>query len=448
MVVGMEKDIFNLIESNNFNEIKKILSNLNDFDVAEIINNIDDINLVKVFRLLNKDQAASVFSYLDIDLQQLLISKLTDSEQVNIIKNLYSDDAADLLDELPSNIVKKILNNVDNQTRNDINSLLNYPDNSAGSIMTVELIDLKSDITVDEALNYIRNIAKESESIDTSYIISKDRVLLGKVSLKDIILSEPNKKIKDIMDENVISVNTHTDQEEVANIMQDYDLTSLPVTDSENRLVGIITVDDIIDILEEETTEDIEKMAAIVPTEKPYLKLSTFEIYKSRIPWLLLLMISATFTGSIIKHYEDSLATYVILTSFIPMLMNTGGNAGGQSSVTIIRGLSLEEIEFKDIFKIIFKEGKVSILCGITLAIVNFIKLILLDKIDIMVSLVVSLTLVCTVILAEIIGCILPLLAKKIKLDPAVMASPFITTIVDAISLITYFKIASMLLGI
>jgi len=448
MVVGMEKDIFNLIESNNFNEIKKILSNLNDFDVAEIINNIDDINLVKVFRLLNKDQAASVFSYLDIDLQQLLISKLTDSEQVNIIKNLYSDDAADLLDELPSNIVKKILNNVDNQTRNDINSLLNYPDNSAGSIMTVELIDLKSDITVDEALNYIRNIAKESESIDTSYIISKDRVLLGKVSLKDIILSEPNKKIKDIMVENVISVYTYTDQEEVANIMQDYDLTSLPVTDSENRLVGIITVDDIIDILEEETTEDIEKMAAIVPTEKPYLKLSTFEIYKSRIPWLLLLMISATFTGSIIKHYEDSLATYVILTSFIPMLMNTGGNAGGQSSVTIIRGLSLEEIEFKDIFKIIFKEGKVSILCGITLAIVNFIKLILLDKIDIMVSLVVSLTLVCTVILAEIIGCILPLLAKKIKLDPAVMASPFITTLVDAISLITYFKIASMLLGI
>lgn len=444
----MLETILKLLNENNFNQIKNILSDMNDFDIAEILNDIDEINLLKIFRLLNKDQAANVFSYLDIDLQQLLISKLTDVEQVNIVNNLYSDDAADLLDELPSNIVKKILNNVDKQTRNDINSLLKYPENSAGSIMTVELIDLKNDITVSEALKRIRKIAHESESIETSYVITNDRILLGSVNLKDIILNEPNKKIKNIMDDNIISVNTHTDQEEVASIMQDYDLTSIPVTDSENRLVGIITVDDIIDILEEETTEDIEKMAAIVPTEKPYLKLTTLEIYKSRIPWLLLLMISATFTGKIIQHYEDSLATYVILTSFIPMLMNTGGNAGGQSSVTIIRGLSLDEIEFKDIFKIIFKEGKVSILSGVTLAVVNFLKLILLDKISIIVSLVVSLTLIVTVILAEIIGCILPMLAKKIKLDPAVMASPFITTIVDAVSLITYFKIASLLLGI
>ena len=444
----MNEKILKLLNENNYTEIKNTLIELNDVDIADILNEFKEDYLIKIFRLLNKDKAANVFSYLDIDLQQKLISKLTDKEQVSIVKNLYSDDAVHLLDELPSNVVKKILNNVDKQTRNDINSLLNYPENSAGSIMTVELIDLKADSTVSEALKRIRKIANEQESIETSYVISNDRILLGSVSLKDIILNQPNKKIKNIMDDNVISVNTHTDQEEVANIMQDYDLTSIPVTDSENRLIGIITIDDIIDILEEETTEDIEKMAAIVPTEKPYLKLSILDIYKSRIPWLLLLMISATFTGKIIQHYEESLATYVILTSFIPMLMNTGGNAGGQSSVTIIRGLSLDEIEFKDTFKIIFKEGKVSILIGITLAIVNFLKLILLDKINLLVSLVVSLTIIVTIILAEIIGCVLPILAKKLKLDPAVMASPFITTIVDAVSLITYFKIATMLLGI
>lgn len=444
----MNEKILKLLNENNYTEIKNTLIELNDVDIADILNEFKEDYLIKIFRLLNKDKAANVFSYLDIDLQQKLISKLTDKEQVSIVKNLYSDDAVDLLDELPSNVVKKILNNVDKQTRNDINSLLNYPENSAGSIMTVELIDLKADSTVSEALKRIRKIANEQESIETSYVISNDRILLGSVNLKDIILNQPNKKIKNIMDDNVISVNTHTDQEEVANIMQDYDLTSIPVTDSENRLIGIITIDDIIDILEEETTEDIEKMAAIVPTEKPYLKLSILDIYKSRIPWLLLLMISATFTGKIIQHYEESLATYVILTSFIPMLMNTGGNAGGQSSVTIIRGLSLDEIEFKDTFKIIFKEGKVSILIGITLAIVNFLKLILLDKINLLVSLVVSLTIIVTIILAEIIGCVLPILAKKLKLDPAVMASPFITTIVDAVSLITYFKIATMLLGI
>ena len=444
----MKEKILELLNENNYAEIKKILIELNDVDIADILNEFEEEHLLKIFRLLNKDKATNVFSYLDIDLQQKLISKLTDKEQVSIIKNLYADDAVDLLDELPSNVVKKILNNVDKQTRKDINSLLNYPENSAGSSMTVELIDLKADSTISEALKRIRKIASIQESIETSYVISNDRILLGSVNLKDIILNQPNKKIKNIMDDNVISVNTHTDQEEVANIMQDYDLTSIPVTDSENRLVGIFTIDDIIDILEEETTEDIEKMAAIVPTEKPYLKLSILDIYKSRIPWLLLLMISATFTGKIIQHYEESLATYVILTSFIPMLMNTGGNAGGQSSVTIIRGLSLEEIEFKDTLKIIFKEAKVSILIGITLALVNFLKLILLDKINLLVSLVVSLTIIVTIILAEIIGCVLPILAKKLKLDPAVMASPFITTIVDAVSLITYFKIATMLLGI
>ena len=444
----MEEKIINLIDKKNLTELKELLDNLNDYDIANIINEINDNYRLLIFRLLPKDIAANVFSYIDIDLQQDIIFKLTKKEQIDIIENLYTDDAVDLLDELPSNMVKKILSNVGKQTRSDINKLLNYPDNSAGSIMTTELIDLKENITVHEALKKIRKKIDDLEIIETSYVISSDRILKGYVSLKKIISSTPNRKIKNIMEDNVISVNTLTDQEEVASIMKDYDLNSIPVTDSEHRLVGIITVDDIIDIIDEETTEDIEKMAAIVPTDKPYLKLSTFDIYKSRIPWLLLLMISATFTGKIIQHYESSLAKYVILTSFIPMLMDTGGNAGGQSSVTIIRGLSLNEIEFKDIFKVIFKEFKVSILVGITLAITNFIKLILIDRVTVAVALVVCITLVITLILAKIIGCSLPILAKKCKFDPAVMASPFITTIVDAISLFAYFKVATILLGI
>ena len=444
----MEEKIINLIDKKNLTELKELLDNLNDYDIANIINEINDNYRLLIFRLLPKDIAANVFSYIDIDLQQDIIFKLTKKEQIDIIENLYTDDAVDLLDELPSNMVKKILSNVGKQTRSDINKLLNYPDNSAGSIMKTELIDLKENITVHEALKKIRKKIDELEIIETSYVISSDRILKGYVSLKKIISSTPNRKIKNIMEDNVISVNTLTDQEEVASIMKDYDLNSVPVTDSEHRLVGIITVDDIIDIIDEETTEDIEKMAAIVPTDKPYLKLSTFDIYKSRIPWLLLLMISATFTGKIIQHYESSLAKYVILTSFIPMLMDTGGNAGGQSSVTIIRGLSLNEIEFKDIFKVIFKEFKVSILVGITLAITNFIKLILIDRVTVAVALVVCITLVITLILAKIIGCSLPILAKKCKFDPAVMASPFITTIVDAISLFAYFKVATIILGI
>lgn len=441
-------EIIELIKNDNFDKVKNILNDFNEYDIANIINSIDEEDILKVFRLLNKDKKANVFSYIDIDVQQAIIRQLTSHEQTNIIENLYTDDAVDLIDELPSNLVKKILSNVDKQTRNDINKLLKYPDNSAGSIMTVELIDLKEDITVHEALNKIRHVAESMESIETSFVITKDRILVGSIKLKDLILASPNKKVKNIMEDKVISVNTLMDQEEVANIMQDYDLTSIPVVDSENRLVGIVTVDDIIDILEEETTEDIEKMAAIVPTEKPYLKLSIWDIYKSRIPWLLLLMISATFTGKIIQHYEESLATYVILTSFIPMLMDTGGNAGGQASVTVIRGLSLNEIEFKDIFKVIFKEFRVSILVGITLAIANFIKLLLIDKVSVLIAGVVCLTLIITLMLAKIIGCSLPILAKKIGFDPAVMASPFITTIVDAISLFAYFKIATLLLGI
>lgn len=444
----MLDNIKELLENNKFQNIKEILNNTNDVDVAELINDIDSDYRLKIFRLLNKDSSANVFSYLDIDIQQELINSLSDNETMNIINNLYTDDAVDLLDELPSNVVKKILSKVDKQTRNDINRLLNYEDNSAGSIMTTEYIEFKENITVSEALKQIRKKQDELVSIDTSFVISNSRLLIGYITLKDLIFSSPNKKIKNIMNTNVISVTTNQDQERVANIMQDYDLTSIPVTDKENRLVGIITVDDVIDILEEEATEDIEKMAAIVPTEKPYLKLSILDIYKSRIPWLLLLMISATFTGKIIEHYEASLKAYVILTAFIPMLMDTGGNAGGQASVTIIRGLSLNEIDFKDILKVIFKEFRVSLLIGLTLAVANFIKLILIDRVTIVIALVICLTLIITLILAKIIGCSLPIIAKKIGFDPAVMASPFITTIVDAVSLITYFKIATLLLGI
>ena len=444
----MLDNIIELLNNNKFQDIKDILNNTNDVDVAELINDIEKDYRLKIFRLLNKDSSANVFSYLDIDIQQELISSLTDNETMNIINNLYTDDAVDLLDELPSNVVKKILNKVDKQTRNDINRLLNYEENSAGSIMTTEYIEFKENITVSEALKQIRKKQDDLVSVDTSFVISNSRLLIGYITLKDLIFSSPNKKIKNIMNTNVISVITNTDQEQVANIMQDYDLTSIPVTDKDNRLVGIITIDDVIDILEEEATEDIEKMAAIVPTEKPYLKLSIFDIYKSRIPWLLLLMISATFTGKIIEHYEASLKAYVILTAFIPMLMDTGGNAGGQASVTIIRGLSLNEIDFKDILKVIFKEFRVSLLIGLTLAIANFIKLILIDQVTIIIAMVICITLIITLILAKIIGCSLPIIAKKIGFDPAVMASPFITTIVDAVSLITYFKIATLLLGI
>ena len=444
----MLNNVIELFNNNRFQDIKIIINNSNEVDVAELINNIDQDYRLKIFRLLNKDSSANVFSYLDIDIQQELINSFTDNETMNIINNLYTDDAVDLLDELPSNIVKKILSKVDKQTRNDINRLLNYEENSAGSIMTTEYIEFKENITVSEALKQLRKKQEDLVSIYTGFVISNSRLLIGTITLKDLIFSTPNKKVKNIMNKNFISVTTNTDQEKVANIMQDYDLTNIPVTDKDNRLVGIITIDDVIDILEEETTEDIEKMAAIVPTEKPYLKLSILDIYKSRIPWLLLLMISATFTGKIIEHYEASLKAYVILTAFIPMLMDTGGNAGGQASVTIIRGLSLNEINFKDIFKVIFKEFRVSLLIGLTLAIANFIKLILVDQVTVTVSLVICITLVITLILAKIIGCSLPILAKKIGFDPAVMASPFITTLVDAVSLITYFKVASLILGI
>lgn len=444
----MLKNIENLIEEKKYAEIKQILNKMNDYDIAEIFEDLPTTEQLKIFRLLQKDIAADVFSYMETDTQSKLITLLSEKEAVDIINDMASDDAADLMDEIPANVVSRLLNKVDPEARRDINGLLNYPDDSAGSIMTTEYMDLKEENTIEDAIKKIKREYDDKETIDICFVTDKSRKLIGTVKLKDLVLNDEDKLIKEIMDDDIMSVNTLMDQEKVAQIIQDYDLTSIPVVDSENKLVGIITIDDVIDIIEEEATEDIEKMAAITPTEKPYLKLNILDLYKSRIPWLLLLMISATFTGKIIQHYEAALASYVVLTSFIPMLMDTGGNAGGQSSVTIIRGLSLNDIEYKDTLKVIWKEIRVAVLAGLTLAVANFAKLLLIDKVTASVALVVCLTLIVTVIIAKIIGCSLPILAKKIGFDPAVMASPFITTIVDAISLIVYFQIATHLLGL
>lgn len=444
----MLKNIENLIEEKKYAEIKQILNKMNDYDIAEIFEDLPTTEQLKIFRLLQKDIAADVFSYMETDTQSKLITLLSEKEAVDIINDMASDDAADLMDEIPANVVSRLLNKVDPEARRDINGLLNYPDDSAGSIMTTEYMDLKEENTIEDAIKKIKREYDDKETIDICFVTDKSRKLIGTVKLKDLVLNDEDKLIKEIMDDDIMSVNTLMDQEKVAQIIQDYDLTSIPVVDSENKLVGIITIDDVIDIIEEEATEDIEKMAAITPTEKPYLKLNVLDLYKSRIPWLLLLMISATFTGKIIQHYEAALASYVVLTSFIPMLMDTGGNAGGQSSVTIIRGLSLNDIEYKDTLKVIWKEIRVAVLAGLTLAVANFVKLLLIDKVTASVALVVCITLIVTVIIAKIIGCSLPILAKKIGFDPAVMASPFITTIVDAISLIVYFQIATHILGL
>ncbi len=444
----MIEDIEKLIEEKNYSQIKKVLNEMNEYDISEILEELPQKELVKIFRLLNKDIAADVFSYMDTDKEAMIIASLTEKEAVDIINDMAADDATDLMDEIPANVVHRLLKKVDPETRRDINQLLKYPDNSAGSIMTVEFVDFKEDLTIRDAIKKIRQDYDEKETINICYVIDNKRKLIGKVTLKDLVVNNEEKLIRDIMDDDIHPVNTLMDQEEVAKIIQDYDITAVPVVDSENKLVGIITIDDVVDIIEEEATEDIEKMAAITPTEKSYLKLSVFDIWKSRIPWLLLLMISATFTGKIIQHYETALAACVILTSFIPMLMDSGGNAGGQASVTVIRGLSLNDIEFSDIFKVIWKEFRASILIGITLAIANFAKLMLIDRVSISVALVVCCTLVLVVIIAKFIGCTLPIFAKKLGFDPAVMASPFITTIVDAISLFVFFQIAVHLLQI
>ncbi len=437
-----------LLETKQYTTLRQKIAEMNGADIAAVMEELDQGDMLKILRILPKNLAADVFSYMEVESQQFIITSLSEKDAAGIINNLMADDAADLLEEMPANVVKKLLANANPETRRDINDLLQYPEDSAGSIMTVEYVDLKENMTVEEAIARIRKIGMDSETINICYVLDAKRKLVGTVALRYLLISPGDAVISDIMHENVIYINTLMDQEEVARQFQKYDFTAMPVVDNEKRLVGIITVDDIVDILQEEATEDMEKMAAIVPSDKPYMKTSVIETWKKRMPWLLLLMISAAFTGSILTTFEDALMAYGVLIAYIPMLMDTGGNAGGQASVTIIRGLSLNEIEFGDALRVVWKEMRVAFLCGTTLAAANFVKLLLFDRVGLMVALVVCLTLIASVMIAKVVGCMLPMLARRIGFDPAVMASPFITTIVDVLSLLVYFQIAMRVLHI
>lgn len=445
-----------LLEEKKFRTLRDILTTMNSADLAALFEELQDEKITFLFRMLPKELAAETFVEMDEDTQEMLIHSFSDSELKEIVDELYVDDAVDIIEEMPANVVKRIIRQADPETRKEINELLKYPEDSAGSIMTTEFVTLRPKMTAEEAIKRIRRTGIDKETIYTCYVADdKTGKLAGIISIRTLLIAEDDEVVEDLMETNVISVNTLDDQEDVAHLFNKYNFLALPVVDTENRLVGIVTVDDAIDVMEEETTEDMQKMAAITPTDKPYLKVGVIETWKSRIPWLLVLMISATFTGMIITFYEGALATSVVLSAFIPMLMDTGGNSGSQASVTVIRSLSLSEIGFKDVPKIIFKESRVALLCGAVLAVANFAKMMLIDNmlmsnpaVTVPVAMVVCLTLVVTVFVAKIIGCTLPLLAKKIGFDPAVMASPFITTLVDAISLFVYFQIATHLLGL
>jgi magnesium transporter len=445
--LGVE-EIRELLNKGQYTQLRHLMQELNDADVADYLEDMDEDEVIKFFRILPKDMAADVFACLEIDQQQSIITSLSDKDAGRILDNMMSDDAKELMEEMPANVVKRLIANTSADTRHAINHLMRYPEDSAGSIMTVEYVDLKENQTVAEAIERIRKVGVDSETINICYVLDNKRTLVGTVALRYLLLSEPDAVIGEIMHRNVVSLHTLMDQEEVARQFKKYDFTAMPVVDNEDRLVGIITVDDVVDILEEETTEDIEKMAALTPSDKPYLKTSIFETFKKRIPWLLLLMISATFTGGIITSFEDALSRYVVLTAYIPMLMDTGGNAGGQASATIIRGLSLDEVTFSDWPIVLWREIRTAVLCGVALALCNFVKLMVFDRVGVSVAFVVCVTLTLAVVVAKIVGSMLPILAKKIGMDPAVMASPFITTIVDAISLLIYFRVATMVLGI
>lgn len=444
----LSQTIETLLEKKQYNSIRDILVTVNPPDVATILEDQPADRLMRLFRLLPKELAAEVFVEMEPELQEQLINGFTDKELSEIINEMYDDDAADLVEEMPANVVNRILKHADPDMRRTINELLKYPEDSAGSIMTTEFCDLRPEMTAAEALEDIRRTGVDKETIDTCYVTQR-RKLVGIITLRQLVLAKADALVSEMMDENFVTASTLDDSEEVADLFAKYDLLSIPVVDSDSRLVGIVTVDDAIDVIREEATEDIEKMAAITPSGKPYPRLSVFEIYKNRIPWLLLMMVSATFTQIIIRSAEDSLAKVAALMAYVPMLMDTGGNSGSQASVTIIRSLSLGEIEFKDILKVVFKELRVALLCGGTLAVFNFAKVFFMDGNDaayaLFVAFTVSGTLLITVLLAKFFGCTLPMLVKKIGLDPAVMASPMITTIVDALSLLVYFLIASLL---
>ena len=443
----MKEKIQTLINEKKFSEIREKFRKLNNVEISDLLNQFDKSELIIIFRLLSKDQSADVFSYLEPEQQEIIINAVTDRETEVLFRNLYFDDMIDIIEEMPSNLVKKILKNTNSEDRYLINQFLNYPENSAGSIMTTEYVDLKKNMKVSQAIKVIRDTVEEKENIYTCYVISEDRKLEGVVSLKELITSEDDVTIESIMNRNFVSAHANDDQEMVADVIKKYDLIILPVVDIENRLLGIITIDDIIDVIEQEDTEDFHKMAGISPVEETYLKTSAFTMARQRIMWLIVLMISATFTGRIIKSYEEVLQSVVVLASFIPMLMDTGGNAGAQSSTTVIRALSLGDVETKDIFKILRKEFFTSIIVAIVLAAINYLRLITLTKISLDVALVVSVTLILVVIISKVIGAFLPVIAKIFKLDPAIMAGPLITTILDALTLTIYFKFATIFLG-
>ena len=450
----LETTIATLTQQKKYPALRDILVTMNPADIAILFDDLEERTLPLLFRLLPKDIAAETFVEMEPDVQELLIRGFSDSELKEVVDELYVDDAVDLVEEMPANVVKRILRQADAETRKLINDILKYPEDSAGSIMTTEFIELRPTMTVADAVKSIRRKGSDSETINTCYVTDEGKHLVGILSIRDLILSEEDAILQDIMEDNVISVTTLTDQEEATAMISRYNFTVLPVVDGEQRLVGIITVDDAMDVMEDEATEDIEIMGGVTPVDTPYLRTSVFQFWRARIPWLMLLMIGATFTGMILDHYATALARVTVLTTFIPMLMDTGGNSGSQCSVTVIRALSLGDLEFKDIFSVIWKEIRVAVLCGVSLAVVSFLKLQLIDKmllgntdITLLVSATVCATMALVVLVAKLIGCTLPMLADKMGLDPAVMSSPFITTIVDALSLLIYFSIATHLLS-
>ena len=439
--------IKDLLTNKKYNELKKILNELNSADIPGILEEFDKEDVIRIFRLLSKEQAGEAFSYMESDMREKLLEDLTDRELKRVIDELFMDDTVDLIEEMPSNVVKRILKLVNKEDRNTINELLKYPEDSAGSIMTTEFIDLKENMTAEQALKRIRKIGTDSETIYTCYVLTEKRILKGIINIKDILIAPKEKFIEELMETNIISANTLEDQEEVAKKFDKYDFYALPVVDNENRLVGIITVDDAINVLQDEAQEDFEKMAAITPTEDGYFETSVWKHAKNRIVWLLILMLSAAITGNILAQYEAAFAVAPLLVAFIPMIMGTGGNCGSQSSTLIIRGLATDEIKLKDIFRVIWKEIRVAFIVGVALAIVNAIRVIVQYR-DIQLAIVLGITLIVTTLVSKVLGCVLPMLAKRLKLDPAIMAAPLITTLVDVCSILVYFQVATSIMGL
>lgn len=449
MAIGSydREELNELLEERHFRKLRETIAEMNEVDIAEFIEELEAEKKVLVYRMLPKELAADVFSFLEVDDQEHIINSITDYELGKIVEDLYVDDAVDMLEELPAIVVKRVLQNATPQTRNLINQFLQYPENSAGSIMTAEYIGLKRNMTVEQAFAYIRENGIDKETIYTCFVTDSKRCLQGVVTVKDLLMNPYNTIIKDIMDENIICAVTTEDREDVVETFNKYDLLCLPVVDHEDRLVGIVTVDDVVEVMEQEATEDFEKMAAMLPSEKPYLRTNVFEIAKNRIPWLIVLMFTSILSGAILMAHWEALEVFPLLLSFVPMLMDTSGNCGNQSSTMVIRGMSVGEIELKDVLRVVWKEFRVGLLCGAVLAAVNFAWLALQHPGRWTLNLVLVLSLLLAIVLAKIIGCILPMLAERLKLDPAIMAAPLITTIVDASSLLIYFQVARMLLG-